>query len=139
MNVNWDGLLPIEGTLIVVEDDPTLRTLMTDILVEIGAQPLAFETADDALTYFLQNPFHCPLVIVDQALPGQIQGIELIEMLQSRQPLIGSILTSGYLIDPSDLPAHTIFLHKPGSLDDLVTAVASILQPGVSIYKTPSK
>lgn len=139
MNVNWDGLLPIEGTLIVVEDDPTLRTLMTDILVEVGAQSLAFETADDALTYLLQNPFHCPLVIVDQALPGQIQGIEFIEMLQSRQPWIGSILTSGYLIDPSDLPTHTIYLHKPWSLDDLVIAVASILQPGTPIFRTTSQ
>jgi len=132
-------MLPIEGTLIVVEDDPTLRTLMTDILVEIGAQSLAFETADDALTYLLQNPFHCPLVIVDQALPGQIQGIEFIEMIQSRRPWTGSILTSGYLIDPSDLPAHTIYLHKPWSLDDLVTAVASILQPGTPIFKTTSQ
>ena len=138
MNVNWDGMLPIEGTLIVVEDDPTLRTLMTDILVEIGAQSLAFETADDALTYLLQNPVHCPLVIVDQGLPGQIQGIEFIEMIQSRWPWIGSILTSGYLIDPGDLPAHTIYLHKPWSLDDLVIAVASIVQPGNPIFKTTS-
>lgn len=95
MNVNWEGILPIEGTVIVVEDDPTFRTLMTDILFEIGAQSLSFATAEDALTYLLQNPFHCPLVIVDQALPGQIQGMEFIEMIQSRRPWIGFILTSG--------------------------------------------
>ncbi|KKX63742.1 response regulator [Pseudomonas putida] len=136
MNVNWEGMLPIEGTVIVIEDDPTLRALMTDILYEIGAQSLAFEAADDALTYFLQNTFHCPLVIVDQALPGQIQGMEFIEMIQSRLPWIASILTSGYLIDPSDLPVHTIYLHKPWSLDDLVISVASLLQPGNPINKT---
>ena len=136
MNVNWEGILPIEGTVIVVEDDPPLRTLMTDILSEIGAQSMAFETADDALTYMLQNPFHCPLVIVDQALPGQVQGMEFIEMLQSRRPWIGSILTSGYLIDPSDLPVHTIYLHKPWSLDELVISVATLLQPGNPIMKT---
>ena len=50
MNVNWEGLLPISGIVLVIEDDPTLRILMTDILTEIGAQSLAFETADDALT-----------------------------------------------------------------------------------------
>jgi DNA-binding NtrC family response regulator len=128
-------MLPIEGTVIVVEDDLTLRALMTDILFEIGAQSLAFETADDALTYMLQTPFHCPLVIVDQALPGQIQGMEFIEIIQSRRPWIGSILTSGYLIDPSDLPVHTIYLHKPWSLDDLVISVTTALQPGVPIIK----
>ncbi len=62
-----------DQALIVVEDDPTFAHLMTD-LVEIGAQSLAFETADDALTYFLPKPF--PLPACDcgsQALPGQIQ------------------------------------------------------------------
>jgi DNA-binding NtrC family response regulator len=136
VNVNWGGLLPIEGTVIVIEADPTLRAPMTNILSEIGAQSLTFETADDALTYFLQNTFNCPLVIVDQALPGQIQGMEFIEIIQSRLPWIASILTSGYLIDPSDLPMHTIYLHEPWSLDDLVISVATLLQPGSPINKT---
>ncbi|WP_263597833.1 hypothetical protein [Pseudomonas fluorescens] len=29
MNVNWEGLLPIQGEIIVIEDDPTLRWLMS--------------------------------------------------------------------------------------------------------------
>ncbi|USW97143.1 response regulator [Pseudomonas proteolytica] len=136
MNVNWEGVLPIEGTVIIVEDDPTLRSLMTDIMAEIGAKTLVFETADDALTYLLQNHGAYPLVIVDHGLPGQIQGIEFIEMIQSRWSAIASILTSGYLIDPADLPATTIYLQKPWSLDDLVVAVATLLQPGLPISKS---
>lgn len=42
---------------------------------------------------------------------------------------------SGYLIDPDTVPASTIYLHKPWSLDDLVIAVASLLQPGYPIRK----
>jgi DNA-binding NtrC family response regulator len=135
VNVNWEGILPIEGTIIVVEDDPTLRSLMTDIFAEIGATALAFETADDALTYLLQNQGLCPLVIVDQGLPGQIQGLEFIALTQSRWPLIASILTSGYLIDPTEVPASTIYLQKPWSLDALGIAVARVLQPGNPIHK----
>lgn len=30
-------MLPIEGTVIVIEDDPTLRSLMSSILSEMGA------------------------------------------------------------------------------------------------------
>jgi DNA-binding NtrC family response regulator len=131
-------MLPIEGTVIVIEDDPTLRSLMTDILAELGANVMAFESADDALTRLLETQDQCPLVIVDQSLPGQIQGIEFIEMIQSRWPLIASILTSGYLIDPTQVPATTIYLHKPWSLDDLVTSVATVLQPGTPIVKTGS-
>ena len=136
MNVNWEGILPIQGEVVVVEDDPTLRSLMVDIVAEIGAKALAFETADDALTHLLQSHEQCRLVIADHGLPGQIQGIEFIEMVRSRWPSISAILTSGYLIDPETVPASTIYLHKPWSLDDLVIAVTSLLQPDSPIRKT---
>lgn len=87
MNVNWEGLLPISGIVLVIEDDPTLRILMTDILTEIGAQSLAFETADDALTYLLEAEGQCILVIADQGLPGQVQGAEFIAMVRGKMAL----------------------------------------------------
>lgn len=136
MNVNWEGILPIEGTVIVVEDDATLRPLMADILSEVGADVLAFETADDALTHMLDSHGKFPLVVVDDSLPGQIQGIEFVEMAKARWPSVAAILTSGYLIDPTTLPPETIYLHKPWSLDDLVVSVAALLQPGHPVSKS---
>ena len=47
---------------------------MTDILSGIGIESCAFGTADDALAYLLEALGHCPLVIVDQGLAGQIKG-----------------------------------------------------------------
>ncbi|OPK07383.1 response regulator [Pseudomonas sp. VI4.1] len=135
MNVNWEGILPIQGEIIVIEDDPTLRSLMVDIVAEIGAKAVAFDSADDALTYLLEAHDHCRLVIADLSVPGQIQGIEFIEMVRGRWPYIGAILTSGYLIDPTTVPPSTIYLHKPWSLDDLVIAVVSLLQPDHPIRK----
>jgi DNA-binding NtrC family response regulator len=136
VNVNWEGILPIQGEIIVIEDDPTLRSLMVDIVAEIGAKAVAFDTADEALTYLLKAHDQCRLVIADQSVPGQIQGSEFIEMVRGRWPYIAAILTSGYLIDPATVPASTIYLHKPWSLDDLVIAVASLLQPDHPIRKT---
>lgn len=136
MNVNWEGILPIDGTVIVIEDDPTLLALMLEILSEIGAQARGFDTADDALTHLLEIQGRCPLVVVDQGLPGQVQGLEFIELIHSRWPLIASILTSGYLINPTDIPAATIYLHKPWSLDDLVVSIATVMQPDEPIYKS---
>ena len=135
MNVNWEGILPIQGEIIVIEDDPTLRSLMVDIVAEIRAKAVAFETADDALTYLLEAHDQCRLVIADHSVPGQIQGIEFIEMVKGRWPYIAAILTSGYLIDPATVPPSTIYLHKPWSLDDLVISVASLLQPDHPISK----
>lgn len=138
MNVNWEGMLPIAGQVIVVEDDPTLQALMVDILEEIGAKALAFGTADDALTYLLQTFEQCSLVIVDQGLPGQIQGTEFIELVKSKWPSVAAILVSGYQIEPATVPATTIYLHKPWPLDDMVIAVASLLQPAHPVQKRSS-
>jgi DNA-binding NtrC family response regulator len=135
VNVNWEGILPIQGEIIVVEDDPTLRALMVDIVVEIGAKASAFETADDALTYLLQAHDQCRLVIADHGVPGQIQGTEFIKMVKGKWPRIEAILTSGYQLDPASLPSSTIYLHKPWSLDDLVIAAVSLLQPNNPIHK----
>lgn len=135
MIVQWEGFLPIEGSVIVIEDDPNLRALMEEIVSEVGGKAISFKTADDALTYLLQTHEQCRLVIADHGIPGQIQGIEFIEMVSGRWPSIAAILTSGYLIDPESVPDSSIYLHKPWSLDDLVITMATLLKPGIAIYK----
>lgn len=127
MNVNWKGVRPIQGPVIVVEDDPLLRTLVQEIMSEVAAETLAFETADDALVFLLQHRYPCPLVIVDQGLPGQLQGMDFIEMVHSLWPSTGVVLMSGYMIDPVDLPPSVAYLHKPWHLDELGNAVATVL------------
>ncbi|MBV4475241.1 DNA-binding transcriptional response regulator [Pseudomonas botevensis] len=136
MNVSWEGMLPIPGEIIVVEDDPVLSDLMGDIIIEIGGLPKVFQTADDALTYMLESQLPCPLIVVDQGLPGQLKGIEFITMVESKWPSVKSILSSGYALDPTSIPHSTIYLHKPWSLEDLVISVATLLQPGHPIKRT---
>jgi len=128
MKLNLEGLPPIQGEMIVIEDDATLRSLMKDIVAELGVNAVVFETADDALTYLLQAHGQCRLVIADHGVPGQIQGTEFIEMIKGRWPSISAILTSGYLIDPATIPETAIFLHKPWSMDDLLNAISFLLQ-----------
>jgi CheY-like chemotaxis protein len=132
----WEKLLPLTGWVIVVEDDPTLRVLIVEILADIGIYSMDFATADDALTYLLGSQSGCPLVIADYGLPGQIQGAEFIEMVKAKWPSTAAILTSGYELNSSHIPAKTTYLHKPWSLDDLVMAVANLLQPGHPLRKT---
>ena len=128
--VEREKLPPVTGLVIVIEDDPTLRILMGDILTEIGLHSVDFETADDALVYLLSMPEGCPLVIADHGLPGQLQGAEFIEMVKAKWPSTSAILTSGYALEPSDVPSSATYLAKPWSMNDLVTAVANLLQLG---------
>jgi DNA-binding NtrC family response regulator len=69
---------------------------MVEIVEEIGAKVTAFDSADDAVTHLLRANEKCCLAIVDHSLPGQIQGIEFVEMVISRWPDIKAILTSGF-------------------------------------------
>ena len=130
-------LQPIDGEIIVVEDDPLLLSLMCEILTEVGARCVAFGTADDALVYLLGSGTKCLLVIADHGLPGQLQGAEFVSMVQNRWPEIAAIVTSGWTDHFIGLPPNTCFLPKPWPVGGLVKAVAELLQPGVPISEKP--
>ncbi|MGO4100288.1 response regulator [Pseudomonas sp. TAF7] len=135
MNRHWKRLLPVPGVVIVVEGDPTIRAFMMDVLSNIGLPLLGFENADDAFTHLSEMQGECPLVIADQGLPGQLQGTEFIEKVKSQWPSVAAILTSGYEEGFRTVPPSAIYLRRPWSLDELVTAVATLLQPGTPIHK----
>jgi DNA-binding NtrC family response regulator len=132
----WEKLSAVTGSVVVVEDDPTVRVLMVDILTEIGLHSVDFETADEALIYLLNLPEDCPLVIADHGLPGKLQGAKFVEMVKAKWPSTATILTSGHRLDASIIPSSTTYLDKPWSLNDLVIAVANLLQPGHALGKT---
>lgn len=135
MNVNFDGVLPIRGEIVIVEDEPTLGELAKEILGEIGARCITFTTGDDALVYLLQSHTDCALVIADHGVPGQVQGVELVEMIASKWPSIPAIITSGWTAEIIGCPANVAFLMKPWTLEELVVAVAEALQPGVPVFR----
>jgi DNA-binding NtrC family response regulator len=132
---NWEEIRHVEGEVLIVEDDETLRTIIVEIVGEVGAKAVAFGTADDALIYLLQSQFQCCLVIVDYGVPGQINGMDFIRMVKGKWPSIGSILTSGYPLLPETVPVPTCYLQKPWSVDDLVIAMMNLLQPGIPIRR----
>lgn len=128
MDLNY-RLQPIQGEIVIVEDDVLLRDLMLEILVDVGAQCVAFASADDALVHLLQSERQCALVVTDHGLPGQIQGVELAFLVRNKWPAIPVIITSGWSDAFIGLPESTRFLPKPWTIEHLVVAVASLLQP----------
>lgn len=135
MLANWEGMLPIEAPVIVVEDDDTLRAVITEILVDIGACCIAFGTADDALMHMLSTPNDHALVVADHGVPGQIKGAEFLSMVAQRWPGLPSILTSGYELEGAIVPEGAVYLQKPWSMDVLVSAIAELIQPGVPVRR----
>ena len=131
MIAEWTGMLPINGEIVVVEDNDILRQLMADILMGIRAKVVLFERADDALMHVLDSHGHCSLLLADHSVPGQILGLQLAQMFRSKWPNIPVILTSGYEQEFFELPEGVVFLQKPWPVGKLVETVASLLQPGI--------
>lgn len=133
--VNWIGMMPIVGDIVIAEDDPVLRSLMTDIFRGSRARCVSFETPDDALMHMLASHGDCALLIADHGVPGQIQGTELATMIRTKWPTIPLIITSGYFLRSEDLPEGVSYLQKPWDIDVLVQTVAGVLQPGVPVAR----
>lgn len=114
-------------TVLVVEDDDTLRSLTADAISLLGVIVVDCANADDALP-MLEGSSSIVLVMTDICMPGSMDGLQLAQVIWTRWPLLPVILTSGNrMLAEGVMPAHSFFLRKPWSLDALHQAVASRL------------
>jgi PAS domain S-box-containing protein len=81
--------------ILLVEDNPQIRTVGTEILRNLGYQVIAAETADAGLEH-LQNGERFDLLFTDIVMPGQINGIVLARELRQRDPAARILFTSGF-------------------------------------------
>ena len=123
MKFEAEGVALDGRTVVIVEDDATLRSLLSDILGELGADCLEFDNAEDALVRLLELHGNCSLIIADHGVPGSLKGMELISLAHEKWPCLPAIITSGYQLDISSLTPPAFFLFKPWSIDALVTAI----------------
>ncbi|MFJ7315544.1 response regulator [Pseudomonas sp. NPDC098747] len=110
-------------TVLVVEDDEILRSIVVEAVLLLGFRVLDCASADEALV-ILVNSSAVALVITDVCMPGSMDGLELAKVIWTRWPSLPVIITSGNRIMPDGLlPAHAMFLRKPWTLDVLHCAI----------------
>lgn len=127
MKLAVEGLSLSEKVVVVIEDDPTLQTLLENILIELGAVCDAFDNAEDALIHLMGLKSECSLIVVDHGVPGSIKGMEFISMAHERWPGLPAILTSGFQLDASQVTPPVTYLFKPWSIDELTAAIDQAL------------
>jgi DNA-binding NtrC family response regulator len=114
-------------TVLVVEDDETLRLLMVEAISLLNVRVVACANADEAVIV-LERSVPIALVLTDVTMPGSLDGLELAKMIWVRWPSIPVIITSGKPLGTTiSLPSHAIFLTKPCPLDLLLLSVDSCL------------
>jgi two-component system, NtrC family, response regulator PilR len=114
--------------ILVVDDEPTMRTLMTILLRRSGYQ---VESAEDgAVAWEALQANSYDLLITDQNMP-KITGVQLVKILRSASMELPVVMVAGIL--PVEELAQNPSLHlaatlpKPFALADLLDTVSNAL------------
>ena len=121
------------GRVLVVDDDPNIRTLLVSMLTRLGYEAVASGGSVEALEALKRaqsagKPFR--FAIVDHTLPGDLSGPEILQQLRRFQPDLRAIASSGYSADAA-LSQHEVngfqgVLPKPYRMSDLARAMSNL-------------
>jgi PAS domain S-box-containing protein len=124
---------PIAGgdeTILVVEDDDTIRTLAQIVLAKRGYRVLVAASGVDAIRVAAEDGRPIDLLLTDVVMPGR-GGRALAEDLRRQHTNLRVLYMSGYpddtFADQGVLNPATPFLPKPFTADELLVAIRSAL------------
>ena len=104
-------------TILLVEDEPPVRLLASNLLQRCGYTVLVAESGAAALPVWKEHREKIHLLLTDMVMPEGISGRELAEKLKSDRPELKVIYTSGYSTDIIGREPRLIeggnFLQKP--------------------------
>jgi two-component system cell cycle sensor histidine kinase/response regulator CckA len=118
------------GTILLVEDDHRVRTVVRKMLLGAGYSVIEAESGKHALEIAGSAEQEISLLLTDVVMP-EMNGIDLAAAFQRLVPDVPIVFMSGYADDPLreqlgqiDFPRLT----KPFTSDDLLDAVGRMLE-----------
>jgi PAS domain S-box-containing protein len=126
-------LLPEAGpeeTVLVLEDDPEVRSYSAEILRELGYRVLEAHDGPSALRTLEQHPC-VDLLFTDVVLPGGVTGAQVAAQAKASRPRLKVLFTTGYarnaIIHHGRLDKGVQLITKPSSFNDLAGKVRDML------------
>ncbi len=117
------------GTVLVVEDEAEVRTMVAETLRELGCHVIEAHDGPSGLRV-LHSREHVDLLVTDVGLPG-LNGRQLADAARERRPNLPVLLITGYagaaLTDWQLAPGMEV-VSKPFKLDTLAARVGSLLK-----------
>ena len=110
--------------VLIVDDEPAVRALATDILSDAGFDTIATADANQALHVLAHDADNVDVLFTDVRMPGGMTGLELARVAKRTWPGLRVIMTSGYFA--GDFPSAE-FLRKPWSAAELVSRVEQVI------------
>ncbi len=117
-------------TVLVVDDESSVRTLLNEVLAELGYHVLEAEDGARGLR-ILESSRRVDLLITDVGLPGGMNGRQLADAALMTHPTLKILFITGYaetaVIGEGHLKPGMHILTKPFSLDTLGLRIREIM------------
>jgi CheY-like chemotaxis protein len=117
-------------TVLVVDDEPTVRLLVTEVLEDLGY--VALEAADGAAGLkVLQSDARIDLLVTDVGLPGGMNGRQVADAARILRPRLKVLFITGYaenaVVSNGHLDPGMHILTKPFTLDILGSRIKELI------------
>jgi excisionase family DNA binding protein len=117
----------VEGSVLVVDDDPGVREMLSDIISEQRYKVITVENGERAIEEMERQ--HFDLVFLDLVLPG-MSGAEALAAIKQRDDKAIVAIITGYGDDPIAMEAMSLgpllMIRKPFRVDDILEVVSII-------------
>ena len=120
-------------TVLIVDDEPTMRMVVTDILEELGYT--ALEAGDSAAGLkVLQSDVRIDLLVTDVGLPGGMNGRQMADAGRASRPDLKVLFITGYaenaILGNRHLTPGMAVLTKPFAIEAMAARIRSMIEAG---------
>ncbi len=130
----FDTAAPSPPRILILEDDPLVRSLIVRNLVSQGFEVVETADGNDTLKRYqeaMDDERTFDLVVLDLTIPNGLGGVRTMERLRQMDPNVLAIVSSGYSDDPvmakPSAYGFSAVLPKPYEPSDLLRLVKSVL------------
>jgi CheY-like chemotaxis protein len=122
---------PGSATILYVEDELSLRRLVSKSLRQLGYRVLEASDGVEALKTWEEHDGGIDLLFSDMLMPGGMTGLNLSAILRKEKPGLKVIISSGYTAETTTPPQlsgeEIVYFNKPFEFEDLTKTIQDCL------------
>jgi excisionase family DNA binding protein len=119
----------VEGTVLVVDDDPEVREILSEVISRKGFKVTTAESGELALKEMEKQ--HFDLIFLDLVLPG-MSGVDALGAIKEKDKKAVVVIVTGHGDDPIALDAMSLgplfLIRKPFRTSDIVEVLNAMVR-----------
>ena len=116
--------------MLIVDDEPTVRMLVLEVLTEFGYQGVEAADGAEGLA-ILQSDRRIDLLVTDVGLPGGMNGRQMADAARVRRPDLKVLFITGYAenaaVGDGSLDAGMHVMTKPFAMEALAARIKTLI------------